>query len=66
MSWNIGDNGNLFLKLKSKMDFIMLYLQLRILLSEKTYIDCSWNAAIGRHWKDWFQSRNILPKLYNV
>ena len=38
MSWNIGDNRNLFLKLKSKLDFIMLYLQLQRLLPENLHL----------------------------
>ena len=35
MSWNIGENRNLFLKLKSKLNFTMLYQQHPKLLPKK-------------------------------
>ena len=37
MSCNIGDNRNLFLKLKSELDFIMLYIQLQKLLPKNVH-----------------------------
>ena len=49
MSWNFGDKGNLFLNLKSNLDFIKFLLQL-----QKTYTNCSWNATFAKHWKDCF------------
>ena len=37
MSWNIGDNRNLFLNLNQNWDFIMMYLQLQKLLPKNLH-----------------------------
>ena len=64
MSWNIGDNRNLYLKLKK---LVLYHVELKTEDSPKeNYAKSGRNSIIARYWTDWFKRWKFLPQMDNL